>query len=104
LTVTYLISHSATPTSLIFPQDPDLSQVHVLKDCNNPTYDHELVPIVTMSQSLPEVLDNLPEIQIPSSLEQHLSQQHAAQQNYLPGVYTLQEEPELEGQEENTNI
>jgi hypothetical protein len=78
-----------------------------MKDCNNPTYDHELVPIVTMSQSLPEVLDNLPEIQIPSSLEQHLHQQHAMQQNnnqnYLPGVYTLQEEPELE-QEENTTI
>lgn len=46
---------------MIFAQEPDLSQIHVLKDCGNHVMSHELVPIVTKGDSiLPEVLDNLP--------------------------------------------
>lgn len=84
-----------TPTSLIFGQDPDISQLHVLKDCSNHALGHELVPIVTMSDQsiLPEMLDNLPQLQ---PIQQCIGS------NILTGVYTLPEEPELEAEENTT--
>ncbi|GAB0096738.1 hypothetical protein DMENIID0001_122990 [Sergentomyia squamirostris] len=77
--------------------------MHVLKDCTNYTQGHELVPIVTMGDGivLPEVLDNVPQMQ---ACSQQIMQQQAPgqlQQPGLTGVYTLPEEPELEA-EENT--
>lgn len=94
---------------MIFSQEPDISQMHVLKDCNNHhLVEHELVPIMTMnSQALPEVLDNIPQnIQMqdqlilppPSMMQQQMMP------NVLTGVYTLQEEPELELEENLTTI
>lgn len=88
-----------TPTSLIFGQEPDLNQLHVLKDCSNHALGHELVPIVTMNdQMLPEVLDNIPQQQ---QMHQHQAMIQPCVSNVLTGVYTLAEEPELEA-EENT--
>lgn len=104
----------------MFAQEPDLSQLHVLKDCSNHGLGHELVPIVTMNEQpmLPEVLDNLPppppmQIQM-TSIQQPQSSQpmqlatqplqttsQAIGSTILTGVYTLTEEPELEA-EENT--
>lgn len=83
---------------MIFGQEPDINQLHVLKDCGNHALGHELVPIVTMSENttvLPEMLDNLPQLQMLPSGQQCIVS------NVLTGVYTLQEEPELEA-EENT--
>lgn len=104
---------SGTPTSM-FGQDADLSQLHVLKDCNNHGLGHELVPIVTMNdQILPEVLDNLPppmqelQFQLSPVLDQQQqlapSMVQPCAQTTLTGVYTLAEEPELEA-EENTSM
>lgn len=81
---------------MIFAQEPDLNQIHMMKDCGNHTIGHELVPIVTMpDQVMPEVLDNLPPQQ------QTFMQPPMMQSAMLTGVYTLAEEPELEV-EENT--
>lgn len=107
-----------TPTSLLFAQDPDMSQLNVLKDCSNHALGHELVPIVTMNeQMMPEVLDNLPppppmQIQMIAVSQQSTMQMQQPQQpqqttsqgaHGLTGVYTLTEEPELEA-EENTSM
>lgn len=113
-----------TPTSLLFAQDPDMSQLNVLKDCSNHALGHELVPIVTMNeQMMPEVLDNLPppppmQIQMISMPQQSTMQMLPTSQPQqttsqgsmglglglgLTGVYTLTEEPELEA-EENTSM
>lgn len=90
-------SYLGTPTSIIFTQEPDLNQLHVLKDCGN----HELVPIVTMpEQVMPEVLENLPQ-QMLTQPQQTFMPTTMLQSNILTGVYTLTEEPELEV-EENT--
>lgn len=84
-----------TPTSIIYAQEPDFNQLNVLKDCNNVTMGNELIPIITQDQIiLPEVLDNVLQMQ------QQVIQQP---QQTLTGVYTLQEEPELEA-EENTQM
>lgn len=101
---------------MLFAQDPDLSQLNVLKDCSNHALGHELVPIVTMNdQMMPEVLDNLPPpppmqiqmISLPqqSTMQQTLQPQQTTSQGAmgLTGVYTLTEEPELEA-EENTSM
>lgn len=73
----------------------------MLKDCGNHTLNHELVPIVTMSeQVMPEVLENLPQ-QMLAQPQQTFMQPTLVQSNVLTGVYTLTEEPELEV-EENT--
>lgn len=107
----FIFSHiTATPTSMIFSQEPDISQMHVLKDCNNHhLVEHELVPIMTMnSQALPEVLDNIPQnIQMQDQLilpPPNMMQQQQIMPNVLTGVYTLQEEPELESEENLTTI
>lgn len=87
---------------MIFAQEPDLNQMHVLKDCGNHTIGHELVPIVTMpEQVMPEVLENLPPQQLQPQLQQTFLPPPMMQPNMLTGVYTLTEEPELEV-EENT--
>lgn len=97
--------------------------MHVMKDCTNHVMSHELVPIVTKTDSmLPEVLDNLPPP--PPAVAMHIQHQqnvhHKQIQSHLQtqqqqmlqtscistlpiGVYTLTEEPELEA-EENTNM
>lgn len=107
---------TGTPTSFLFAQEPDMSQLNVLKDCSNHALGHELVPIVTMNeQMMPEVLDNFtppPPMQIhmiPVSqqssmqMQQHPSQQTTSQGAMgLTGVYTLTEEPELEAEENNS--
>lgn len=98
-----------TPTSLLFAQEPDLNQLHVLKDCSNPALGHELIPIITMNEQMPEVLDNLPppppmQIQM-SSMQMQSPQQTTSQaigSTVLTGVYTLTEEPELEAEENTT--
>lgn len=106
-----------TPTSLLFTQDPDMSQMNVLKDCSNHALGHELVPIVTMNeQMMPEVLDNLPppppmQIQMIALPQQSTMQMQSPQPQQttsqsgigMTGVYTLTEEPELEA-EENTSM
>lgn len=84
---------------MIFNQDPDINQMHMLKDCSAHSMGHELVPIVTMGEStsmLPEMLDHLPppQMQILSSGQ--------CMSNVLTGVYTLPEEPELEAEENTT--
>lgn len=93
---------------MIFSQEPDISQMHMIKDCNNHhLVEHELVPIITMNnQALPEVLDNIPQniqmqdqILLPPS-----SMQTQMMPNVLSGVYTLTEEPELESEENLTTI
>lgn len=95
-----LFLHTATPTSMIFAQESDMNQLHVLKDCTNHALGHELVPIVTsVNESpttviLPEMLDNLPQL---------TSMQPCIMTQVLTGVYTLPEEPELEA-EENTSM
>ena len=95
-----IILFIGTPTSLIFSQEPDISQLHVLKDCSNHALGHELVPIVTSmadnNQMLPEMLDNLPQVQMLPSGQQCIVS------NVLTGVYTLPEEPE--DIEENTTM
>lgn len=109
-----------TPTSLLFTQEPDMSQLNVLKDCSNHALGHELVPVVSMNeQMMPEVLDNLPppppmQIQM-IAVSQQSPMQMQMQQSPQPlqttsqasmgltGVYTLTEEPELEA-EENTSM
>lgn len=83
---------TGTPTSLIFNQESELNQLHILKDCSSHNIGHELVPIVTMDPNgpnsntinnsnnicstqqqnssgttsttviLPEVLDNVPQM------------------------------------------
>lgn len=115
---------TGTPTSLLFAQEPDLNQLHVLKDCSNPALGHELVPILTMNEQMPEVLDILPpppppmQIQmtsIPTKQQQQLQAQQlqiqqmpqqtssqAISSTVLTGVYTLTEEPELEAEENTT--
>lgn len=94
-------SFTGTPTSIIFAQEPDLSQLHVLKDCSNHALGHELVPIVTMNDPmLPEVLDNLPPP--PPMQMQHSMMQMPQASNVRTGVYTLAEEPELEAEENTT--
>lgn len=122
-----LSSHIGTPTSLLFAQDPDMSQMNVLKDCSNHALGHELVPIVTMNeQMMPEVLDSLPppppmQIQMISMPQQSTMQMQQSPIQPMPppslssqplqvtssqgmtGVYTLTEEPELEA-EENTSM
>lgn len=106
-------TNAGTPPSLIFAQEPDLNQLHVLKDCSNHALGHELVPIVTMSeqqQVMPEVLDNLPppppmQLQM-TSMQQPIQQSTMSQpmgSSLLTGVYTLTEETELEV-EENTSM
>lgn len=85
---------------MIFAQEPDMTQLHVLKDCTNHALGHELVPIVTTvnespnSIILPEMLDNLPQL---------ANIQSCTMSQVLTGVYTLPEEPELEA-EENTSM
>lgn len=97
---------AGTPTSIIFAQEPDLSQLHVLKDCSNHALGHELVPIVTMNEPmLPEVLDNLPPpppMQLQHSMMQQQMPQTSCTSNIRTGVYTLAEEPELEAEENTT--
>lgn len=94
---------TGTPTSLIFAQEPDLNQLHVLKDCNNHSLGHELVPIITMNNQLvlPEVLENVPELSL--TTEQYhpapIVANQTMQANLNTGVYTLPEEPELESDE-----
>lgn len=85
-----------TPTSIIYAQEPDINQLNVLKDCNNVSMGNELIPIITQGDQiiLPEVLDNVLQMQ-----QQAIQQP----QQTLTGVYTLQEEPELEA-EENTQM
>lgn len=79
--------------------------MHILKDCNNHPHlvEHELVPIITMNnQALPEVLvDNIPQgIQVQEQLI--LPPPSQVLPNVLTGVYTLQEEPELEMEANST--
>lgn len=81
--------------------------MHILKDCNNHQHlvEHELVPIITMNnQALPEVLDNIPQhsIQIQDQLILPPPMQTQMLPNVLTGVYTLQEEPELEMEANST--
>lgn len=116
-----------TPTSLLFAQEPDMSQLNVLKDCSNHALGHELVPIVTMNeQMMPEVLDNLPppppmqiqmiavsqqspmpmsmSMSMPMQMQQSPQPQQTTSQGAigLTGVYTLTEEPELEAEENSS--
>lgn len=93
---------TGTPTSLIFAQEPDLNQLHVLKDCNNHSLGHELVPIITMNNQvvLPEVLENVADLSLTTE-QCHPTPPIAnqIQSNLKTGVYTLPEEPELESDE-----
>lgn len=75
--------------------------MHMLKDCNNHhLVEHELVPIITMGgQALPEVLDNIPQ---QMQIQDQLILPPPQMPNVLTGVYTLQEEPELEAEENST--
>ncbi|CRK98167.1 CLUMA_CG011533, isoform A [Clunio marinus] len=115
------LNHQRTPTSLIYAPETELN---VIKDC---TISHELIPIVTMnangvhqhqyhSSTLPEMLDNIPDMtQYENNESVMLSQLDIFQQqqiqpivtstsvtlsppsqvvNIMTGVYTLQEEPE----------
>lgn len=83
-----------------------MNQLHVLKDCNNHSLGHELVPIITMNNQLilPEVLENIPDLSL--TTEQCNSALPIANQNIQSnlntGVYTLPEEPELESDENMT--
>lgn len=108
----------------MFAQEPDLSQLHILKDCSNHALGHELVPIVTMNeqQVLADGIDNNlppPPMQIqmgsiqqsqqtsPMTLQSTIQTSQTTTQTIgstvLTGVYTLTEEPELEA-EENTSM
>ena len=70
--------------------------MHVLKDCNNHTLGHELVPIITMNnQVLP---DNIGDLQIPT--DDLLPMPSSLK--IMGGVYTLPEEPELETEDNTT--